>query len=956
MIELKKAIEDKKPLIIAVCEVKLKNGKERDLKEFEIPNYSLHPVNLDNNTGRGIAVYTHYSLDKSTIQITPNLSFEEVCLLEVRLRGGDTLLFGCFYRSPTTTETSNVNNDQLNRLLKCVSIKKYSHTCIVGDFNYRNINWSSWTTSCAEGSPEEKFIEAARDCFFHQHVDQPTRRRGNDNPSRLDLIFTNEAMQVTDLSHHSPLGKSDHDVLTLDFECYVDHSKPKDRFMFTKGDYAGMRTSLNNCNWEKDYIKLAKEKPDNPEDLWSLLKSKIIDLRNEFVPLEKGSSKPSWKDKGSIPVNKTTRNAIHMKSKYHRMWMLAKKRNEAEAARTRYTQARNKVKSLLRKAKRSFEKNIAQEAKKNPKAFWAHTRRNLKTKSGVAPLLSDTKDKKSIKFDDAEKADILLKQFTGVFTQELNGEIPRLKLRTKSIISDLHITDDMVLKELKSLNVNKSCGPDELHPRLLIELADQIAVPVALLFNATLKHGFLPNDWKKAFVTPIYKKGSRNLPENYRPISLIAILCKIMESCIRDVIVRHLEQKLQSAKQHGFISGRSTTTQLLYYLDECMKTIAEGGVVDAIYLDFSKAFDTVPHRRLVGKLEAYGIQGHVLKWICGFLKGRTQEVIVNGVKSASASVISGIPQGTVLGPVLFVIYINDLLDNVKSGGLLFADDTKIYRHISSREDAVELQADIDRLEEWANKWQLHFHPDKCHVLTMGKFENIRHAHRYMILNNEIEHVFDEKDLGVTVDSELRFEEHIANKVRVANAIVGLIRRSFSYLDCDSFRKIYTAFARPHLEYAQSVWAPFHTKNIDALENVQIRATKLVDGLGSLEYPDRLKRLNLPTLLFRRRRGDMIQMYKHFHAYDKAIISPSFHPRERLSRRHEFQLHTPKPKDGILGIQSNSFYYRSAKIWNSLPKEVVDAKNIDTFKNALDKFWDNDPIKYDHKFEPPPNDS
>ena len=507
----------------------------------------------------------------------------------------------------------------------------------------------------------------------------------------------------------------------------------------------------------------------------------------------------------------------------------------------------------------------------------------------------------------------------------------------------------MVLDALKGINTNKSCGPDMLHPRLLAELADTIASPVAILFNATLKHGVLPKDWKQAFVTPIYKKGSRHLPENYRPISLTSILCKIMERFIRDNIITHLlDEKLLSSKQYGFITGRSTTTQLLYYLDECVKKIATGGNVDAIYLDFSKAFDTVPHRRLLGKLEAYGIHGNTLNWIKGFLFDRTQEVVVNGAKSASAPVISGIPQGSVLGPLLFVIYINDLLDDITSGGLMFADDTKVFRQITSREDSLELQSDLTKLEQWSNTWQLHFNAEKCHVLTLGKFENIQHAHRYKIGNNELEHVSDEKDLGITIDSELNFGEHISRKVRVANAIVGQIRRSFSYLDCNTFRRIYTAFVRPHLEYGEAVWSPHLRKYIEMLENVQVRATKLVDGLGNLEYHERLKRLDLPTLEFRRRRGDMIETYKHFSSYDRSTIASTFLPRERPSRQHNFQLHVPKSNDGQRGVQTNSFYHRVAPVWNNLPRNVVDSKHVDEFKAALDDYWKYDPTKFNHK--------
>ena len=196
-----------------------------------------------------------------------------------------------------------------------------------------------------------------------------------------------------------------------------------------------------------------------------------------------------------------------------------------------------------------------------------------------------------------------------------------------------------------------------------------------------------------------------------------------------------LEKKLLSTKQYGFISGISTTVQLLSYLDKCVKTIVDGGVVDTTYFDFAKAFDTVPHCRLIGKLNAYGIIGNILNWISESKCDRTQVVRVNGARSAPAPVVSGIPQGTVLGPVLFVIYINDILDSVTSEGFLCANDIKIFK-VTSQEDARKLQSDIEALEDRSNKWLLHFHPDKCHVLTQGKFENIMYTKRYKICDKD----------------------------------------------------------------------------------------------------------------------------------------------------------------------------------------------------------------------------
>ena len=384
----------------------------------------------------------------------------------------------------------------------------------------------------------------------------------------------------------------------------------------------------------------------------------------------------------------------------------------------------------------------------------------------------------------------------------------KLPERIKVDIENISFREDEVHEMLKNINVNKSLGPDDIHPRILHELADMLSAPITVLFNRSVQGEELPHDWKLQYVSPIYKKGQRSLAENYRPISLTCILCKILESMVRSEVLKHLlANNVLSRRQYGFINGRSTTLQLLHFLDACTKSIVQGNVVDTIYFDFKEAFDMVPHKRLLAKLEFYGIKGKLLKWIEEFLTGRQQCVIVNGQKSSPGCVTSGIPQGTVLGPLLFVIYINDILENISSDGFLFADDTKIFREITSKEDSLNLQSDIDSLKNWSEQWGMEFNRDKCHVLTLGKFENIKHTHRYMLGEDEIEHVFMEKDLGITIDSELTYEEHISNKIRVANGIVGLMRRSFSYLDPSSFKKLFCAFVRPHLEYGQSVWAP-----------------------------------------------------------------------------------------------------------------------------------------------------
>lgn len=943
--ELLKIVEQKRPDIIAICEVKPKNGGDRSEAEFEFQNYiSYANPTFDQKTGRGIKVYVKTDISNGVSAVSESSNFREACLIEIKLSSKDKLLFGCIYRSPTSSPTSDENNQNLNKLLKWIPTQNYSHICVVGDFNYKDINWTTCSTTKNETSKEASFLETIQDIFLYQHILEPTRARGNDDPSTIDLLFTNEEMQVSQLEYHAPLGKSDHCVLSFRYDCYVDYCQPQKRYAFHKADYDEMRQHLQDTNWVETFLQETDKIPVNEK--WKIFKNKLHEVRDKFVPTT--TSDMAWKKKGSIPVDPQIRLQICEKKTAHRKWINTVKRSEEDAKlRKAFKKARNKLKASMRKLKRQSERNIASQAKTNPKLFWSHVRSKLKTKSGVAPLENENNE---LKFKEKEKADILQKQYLSVFTKEPPGEVPPIEPCTTTTLSECEVNEKIVMEKIKELNISKACGPDEIHPRMLKELVNYLSSPISVIIKASLKEGKLPDDWKIAYISAIYKKGNRNKPENYRPISLTSIVCKIAESIIKDHITKHLlENNLISTKQFGFVRGRSTATQLLSYLNECVDVIASDNVVDCIYFDFAKAFDSVPHQRLTCKVESFGIKGEILGWIKAFLSGRSQIVKVNGAESFPGKVLSGVPQGSVLGPLLFVMYINDLPSCISSGSFLFADDTKIFRKISCKEDSQQLQADIDALAHWSQQWLLNFHPDKCHVLTLGKFENIRHTARYTLGDLELEHVFDEKDLGVIIDSELKFEEHMNLKIKKANAISGLIRRSFSYLDPPLFKKLFTTFVRPHLEYCQAVWSPHFKKHINSVESVQRRATRETDGLKNLTYEGRLRLLQLPTLRFRRQRGDMIELYKHHHVYDKESLCNAFRTRTTESRGHRYQLERNFAKDGSTGVQKNSFYYRTIKMWNELPNKVVHAESLNEFKNYLDSHWKDDPIRYNHEY-------
>ena len=265
-------------------------------------------------------------------------------------------------------------------------------------------------------------------------------------------------------------------------------------------------------------------------------------------------------------------------------------------------------------------------------------------------------------------------------------------------------------KPLLKLKINKASGPGGLHPRLLHDLAGVLAHPLEDIFTKSLNSGELPSGWKDAHVSPIFKKGNRHITSNYRPVSLTAVTCKAMETLIRDTIIEHLRKNGHLSKdQRGFIGGRSCTANLLEFLEDWTKVLDEGGCVDVIYLDFMKTFDTVPHKRLLKKPEAHGMIGQVLKWIEGFLAGRRQRVIINGTTSTWAEVTSGISQGSVLGPVLLVIFINDLPDVISTRAKLFADDAKVYDKTNGTNSSAALQSDLNNLVEWSETWQMKFH-------------------------------------------------------------------------------------------------------------------------------------------------------------------------------------------------------------------------------------------------------
>lgn len=501
------------------------------------------------------------------------------------------------------------------------------------------------------------------------------------------------------------------------------------------------------------------------------------------------------------------------------------------------------------------------------------------------------------------------------------------------ILDNIDFTVDDIRACIHKIRINKAPGPDEIYAKILREGETYIAVALKIIFDRSINFTEIPEDWKLANVVPIFKKGSKKDVKNYRPISLTSLVCKILETLIKGKIQVFVDQfGLVNDSQHGFRKGRSCLTNLLEFLNYLTDQVDKGNDVDVIYLDFSKAFDKVPHKRLIHKLALHGISGSILNWVREWLSDRKQRVVLNGKKSGWDSVKSGVPQGSVLGPLLFILYINDLDNNIACKLSKFADDTKLASSVKDIEGCCGLQRDLDKLLAWSDKWQMQFNYSKCKVMHIGR--NNRNF-EYEMGGNWLDIINQERDLGVIMSNDLKSSKQCLEARNKANKMLGMINRNVCYKSKEVITKLYNSHVRPHIEYCIQAWAPHYRQDISLLESIQRRATKLIPSLKRLSYEDRLKDLNMFSVERRMLRGDLIQVYKLFSGLDNLDPNIFFSLNtDNATRGHNFKI---KKESCKLDIRKHFFSNRVVSSWNDLPQHVVNSSSLDIFKRLLDAF-------------------
>ena len=885
---------------------------------LNLPGYNIEPeLRIDRNDtlngiGGGLLVYIRDNLFVKPIPVRNNFNmftrFEVINSDSKDDRRSVTkpnLTVTLVYRPP---RSRNVNTEELCKLFE----NSGENSIIIGDFNFPTINWNELTAdrNC------ETFLQSTIDNNFEQLIHFPTHIRGN----ILDLVFTNRPENVLNVESLGNLSTSDHSILSVEI-VFRSKFNSSNEFIedWKNGDLDGLKQYLARVNWRRDLQTL------DTNDGWKFFKDKLSSGIDYFIPKTR-RRKPNnhqW-------MTKTVKRLVRLKQRQYNLYQ----QDRSIANYEQFKKTEKLCKRAVRSAKRKFEQSIANNGNKRP--FNSYIKSKTSSRVNIGPL----KVNGDLITDNSEMASALNTAFSSVFTAEDSTNIPSCPDPPVGFaIYGTYFDTETVKKKILKLKYSNSSGPDKISSRFLIDHVDSLSLPLSLIFMKSMQSGVVPQDWRDANVTPIFKKGSKHSTDNYRPVSLTSIPCKIMESIMKDEMLDYLlRHSLLKSSQHGFMPKKSCATNLLEFLEKITEFFDNGTPVDILYLDFSKAFDKVPHRRLLAKVETLGIKGDLLKWIDSWLTGRKQRTVLNGCFSEWASVESGVPQGSVLGPLLFIIFINDLDDFVENINIMlkFADDTKLGHRSDSMEDINCLQLAINKLIEWSEIWCMKFNIGKCKIMHIGR-NNIRNV--YTMAGQPLQVVDNERDIGVIINDNLKPSLQCAHASRRASAVLTQISRAFMYRDKKVFLQLYKQFVRCHLEFAIPAWSPWLVGDIEVLEKVQKRAVNMIVGLRSKTYEDKLIELGLTTLEIRRKRYDLVQTFKILNGFDKVIPSIWFrtvdNQHTRLTRNTSYNKNLIARRFKT-DIRRNFFSVRVVSLWNSLPIEVKESRNVTIFKTKLEE--------------------
>ena len=791
----------------------------------------------------------------------------------------------------------------------------------------------------------------ASDFFLVQQIDAPTHCKGN----QLDVVFTNNCHLVVH-TEISPCPRSDHFLI----DNYVASNSPralvssdepppppegfwKLNFFDEKVDWQSLTDALAAHPWNEEF---ANKSPD--ECLNGFISVSLHYSEKHVPPRTKAARPPTTSLFNRIP--REQRCLLRKRCKFRKRY---------------FTETNPIVKANLKKKLIANEKKIAEcdtsrrnkreqqaisKIKCNPKFFFSYAKSLSKTKVGIGPLICNRT--KTLIASPSKMAEILNEQYSSVFSNPRKDTAvfcdndPACEIS----IEDIQFTDADILAAIKELTASSAAGPDGFPAILLKKCGTALSGPLAHILRRSLNDGKVPDVCKMANIIPIHKGKSRAAAKNYRPVALTSILSKIFEKVIRSHLASFLvENNLFNPTQHGFQASRSCLSQLLDHCDRVLSEMVQGHGVDVVYLDFAKAFDKVDHYITLNKLKALGISGRLFRWLESFLVGRTQRVLVEGQASTPSPVRSGVPQGSVLGPLLFLILIGDIDEKVASAFLSsFADDTRVGKGITVPADCELLQTDLNTVYEWSDLNNMEFNSEKFEVMRYRPPNSTLPSLDYTSYDGKvIEEKTSLRDLGVTLSNDCTFSAYITDQCCKVRGLIAWVMRTFETRHPVPMMTLWKSVIRCHLEYASQLWSPSRTGEIQQIEALQASFLRKISGLQSLTYWQRLARLKLYSLERRRERYAILYVWKILEGKAPNLTANPITPRHsnRLGRTCAIPPLPPASTPARLrSLSEAAFPVRGPQLFNALPRYLRDIANteVDTFKRQLTRFLDTVP--------------
>lgn len=826
-----------------------------DISDGELTaDYSLFRCDRSESTssftrGGGVLVAVKSTLHCTEVTLSDCSQLEQVVVC-MKLPNRSLHIFGIYLR-PNSDPASYSKHSTAVQFVSDQSSNN-DVVLLLGDYNLPQLQWSldedlnGYLPANASSEQELVLTESISSCGLVQ-----LNSISNTNGRLLDLVFTNSPDDFEILRPVSPLLPIDphHPPLELQVDMHSCVHAPVDAetesldLDFRHCNFESLNAEFSMVNWEQLL------RGQTVDTVVLLFYDKLFEIFQSKVPRRRrtisgASRKPWWTTE--------LRNMRNRLRKARKRFFSNKSSENRESLRVVETS----YKELVAASYQGYLQRLQTNLKQNPSAFWKF----VKEQRGSHRVPNDVKYGDAMASSSGEAANLFSRFFQSVF--KTNSPQPQTGCFQHVPSNDIHLpfinfSRDEVLRALTKLDESKGAGVDGLPPSVLKNCAESLVAPLTMLFNRSLDEKTFPVLWKTAKMIPIHKSGSLRNVENYRGISILCCLGKLFESLIHGVLLS-AAKPIISEYQHGFLPHRSATTNLLCYTNILFREIENRNQVDSVYIDFSKAFDTVPHVFAVEKLRHMGFPDWISDWLMSYLTGRKAFVEVNSAHSRTFDIPSGVPQGSVLGPLIFVLFINDLCPQISSGKLFFADDLKIFRIIKSILDCIALQADLDILSRWCSENGMSVNIHKCKVITFSRCYTLVN-HHYTIDACSIDRVQSIRDLGVIVDSKLRFNEHIATITAKAFSILGFIRRNASqFTDVYSLKALFCALVRSILEYAAPIWTPYHASHVIRIERVQkcfirfaLRQLPWNDPINLPDYPERCRLIDLELLSARR---------------------------------------------------------------------------------------------------------